>query len=65
MNSFWLSWVFTVAITIGIIGLMKMLGYPLGHGYGRQETDALDKLIRETEPEKEILIVTDFFYLQS
>jgi hypothetical protein len=52
----------TVAITIGIIGLMKMLEYPLGHGYGRQEIDTIDKLIRETEPEKEILIVTDGFY---
>jgi hypothetical protein len=59
---FWLSWLFTVAITLGIIGIIKVLGYPLGHGYGRQETGALDKLIREAEPEKEILVITDGFY---
>jgi len=59
---FWLSWTFTVAITIGMVVAIKILGYQLGHGYGRQETGALDKLIAETKPEKEVLIANGGFY---
>jgi hypothetical protein len=61
--TFWLSWISTAAITLGIVVAIKMLGYPLGHGYGRQEeNDTLDKLIKEAKPEKEVLIVSGGFY---